>query len=60
MNNIPVNNNMITAFMNFKNQIQGDPKQQVINLLQSGKMSNQQFQQLQEQAKQFGHMLGMK
>lgn len=60
MNNIPVNNNMITAFMNFKNQIQGDPKQQVMNLLQSGKMSNQQFQQLQEQAKQFGRMLGMK
>lgn len=60
MNNMPVNNNIITAFMNFKNQIKGDPKQQVLNLLQSGKMTNNQFQQLQEQAKQFGQMLGLK
>lgn len=60
MNNFGMNNNMLTAFMNFRNQLQGDPKQQVMNLLQSGKMSNAQFQQLQEQAKQFGKMLGMK
>jgi hypothetical protein len=54
------NNNMISAFMQFKNNLTGDPKQQVMQLLQSGKMSNQQFQSLQEQAKQFGKMLGMK
>ena len=60
MNNMFGNNNMISAFMNFKNQIQGDPKQQVMNLLKTGKMNNAQFQQLQEQAKQFQKMLGIK
>lgn len=54
------NNNMISAFMNFAKTVKGDPQQQVMQLLQSGKMSNQQFQSLQEQAKQFAQMLGMK
>ena len=54
------NNNMISAFMQFSRNLKGDPKQQVMDLLKSGKMSNQQFQDIQEQAKQFAQMLGMK
>ena len=59
-NQMSGNNNMISAFMQFSRNIKGDPKQQVMDLLKSGKMSNQQFQDIQEQAKQFGKMLGMK
>ena len=35
-------------------------QQQVQQLLQSGRMSQQQFQQLQSQAKQFAQMFGIK
>ena len=42
---------LITKFQQFKNSIQGDPKQQVQALLNSGKMSQEQFNQLSELAK---------
>lgn len=42
---------MIQQFANFKQQMVGkDPKAIVQNLLTSGKMSNQQFEQLKQQA----------
>lgn len=59
-NQMSANNNILSAFQQFSKNIKGDPKQQVMELLQSGKMSNAQFQSLQEQAKEFGKMLGMK
>lgn len=54
------NNNMLQQFYQFKQNLQGDPKQQVQQLLQSGKMSNEQFQQLQTMAKQFQNVFGIK
>ena len=48
---------MIQQFNQFKNSFQGDPKQQVEQLLKSGQMSQQQFNQLQQQATQFQQLL---
>lgn len=45
--------NMMTQFNQFRNQIQQqgiNPQQQVMQLLQSGKMSQQQFEQLKAMA----------
>ena len=48
---------MIQQFRQFAQTIQGDPKQQVEQLLQSGRMSQQQFNQLQKEATEFQNML---
>lgn len=56
------NNNpmaMIQQFMQFKNSFQGDPKAEVMKLLQSGRLNQQQLNQLQSTASSFRHMLGM-
>ena len=44
---------MIKQFNQFRSSFQGDPKAEVEKLLQSGKMSQNQLNQLQEMAKQF-------
>lgn len=49
---------MIQAFMQFKNQYSGDPKADVMKLLQSGRMSQSQLDKLQNMATQFQKMLG--
>ena len=43
--------NMIQAFRQFKNAFSGDPQQQVQELLNSGRMSQQQYNQLSQMAK---------
>lgn len=48
---------MIQQFIQFRNNFQGDPQQEVMKLLQSGKMNQQQLNQLQQQASQFQQML---
>lgn len=55
-----VNNamNMIQQFNQFRNNFIGDPKQAVMNLISSGQMSQQQFDQLSQMAKVFQN--GMK
>lgn len=45
--------NMIQQFQQFKANFQGDPKQKVQELLNSGQMSQQQFNQLSQLAQQF-------
>lgn len=45
--------NMLTAFQNFKMGFQGDPRQKVQDLLQSGQMSQEQLNQLVALANQF-------
>lgn len=45
-------NPMLQKFMQFKNSFSGDPKQTVQNLMASGQMSQQQFDQLAQQATQ--------
>ena len=52
---------MIQQFMQFKQNFKGDPKEEVEKMLQSGKISQQQLNQVQQMAGQFQHMLkGMK
>lgn len=43
-------NNMLQAFMEFKNTFTGDPEKQVQQLLNSGKMSQEQYNQLAQMA----------
>ena len=52
--------NFVQQFNQFKSQFRGDPKQQVEQLLASGQMSQEQFNQLSEMAKQFQSMFGSK
>lgn len=49
--------NMIQAFQQFKNAFNGDPQQQVQALLNSGRMSQEQFNQLAQMANQLTNML---
>lgn len=48
---------IMQQFQQFRNNFQGDPKQEVEKLLQSGKMSQQQLNQLQAMAQQFQSFL---
>lgn len=48
---------MMQQFQQFRANFQGDPKQEVQKLLQSGKMSQEQLNQLQAMAKQFQGLL---
>ena len=48
---------MIQQFNQFKNSFTGDPKQAVMNHLQSGQMNQQQLDQLQAMAKEFKNFL---
>lgn len=48
---------MIQQFNQFRNSFTGDPKQAVMNLLQSGQMNQEQLNQLQAMAKEFKKFL---
>lgn len=48
---------MIQQFMQFKQNFKGDPKAEVEKMLQSGKISQQQLNQVQQMAGQFQNML---
>ena len=52
------NQNMFTQFQQFQQNFQGDPRQQVQMLLNSGRMSQEQFNQLSNMANQFMQMMG--
>lgn len=47
---------MMQQFQQFKANFHGDPKAEVEKLLQSGKLNQQQLNQLQQMAKQFEHL----
>ena len=49
---------MLQQFNQFKSGFSGDPKQEVQKLLQSGQMSQEQFQKLSQAATQFQKMMG--
>ena len=49
--------NLMSQFNQFKNNFNGDPRQQVQQLLDSGQMSQQQFNQLSQAATQFQQMM---
>ncbi len=48
---------MMQQFNQFRATFQGDPKAEVEKLLRSGKMSQQQLNQLQAAARQFAQLL---
>nr|DAH27876.1 MAG TPA: Protein of unknown function (DUF2680) [Caudoviricetes sp.] len=48
---------MMQQFQQFKANFQGDPQQEVQKLLQSGKITQQQLDQIQQMAKQFQTIL---
>lgn len=50
--------NMMRQFQQFKQSFQGDPKAEVEKLVQSGKISQQQLNQLQQVAGQFRQLMG--
>lgn len=52
--------NMMSQFNQFKNSFNGNPKQIVMNMLQNGQMSQQQFNHLSSMAQQFMNMIGHK
>ena len=52
--------NMMGDFQRFMQQMQGrDPNHEIANLLQSGRISQQQLNQAQQMAQQMQGMMGM-
>ena len=49
---------MIQQFNQFRQAFQGDPRQQVQNLLNSGQMTQEQFNNLSNIAQQFQQFIG--
>ena len=53
-------NNILQRFQQFKQAFAGDPRQQVQNLLNSGKVTQSQYNQAVQMAQQLQRMLGGK
>ena len=51
------NQNLVDRFNEFRNNLQGDPQRIVQQLLQSGRMTQAQFNQLSQMANQFQNFL---
>ena len=51
---------MMQRFQQFRQTFQGDPRQQVQNLLNSGKVSQQQYNNAVQMAQQLQRMMGIK
>ena len=49
---------MMQQFNQFRQTFQGDPKQTVMNMVNSGAISQQQLNQAQQMARQFQRMMG--
>lgn len=53
-------NGMLQRFQKFRQNFHGDPQQQVQQLLNSGRVSQQQYNQAVQMAQQFQRMFGGK
>ena len=51
---------MMQQFNQFRQNFRGDPKQEVMRLMQSGKINQQQLNQLQSMASEFQKMLNIR
>lgn len=62
MNQMPNNGmmNLVQQFMQFKQNFNGDPKQQIQNLLNSGKVTQEQYNRAVQMAQQLQRMMGGK
>lgn len=58
-NQMPMNN-MVRQFQQFRQMFRGDPRQQVQQLLNSGKVSQQQYNNAVQITNQFMNMMGGK
>lgn len=54
------NGNMLQRFQQFRQNFKGDPQQQVQQLLNSGKVSQTQYNQAVQMAQQLQRMFGIK
>lgn len=52
--------NIVQQFMNFKNSFRGDPRQQIQQMLNSGRISQQQYNDAVQKAQALQRMLNMK
>lgn len=59
-NQIPMNNNFLQRFQQFKQAFTGDPKQRVQDLLNSGRISQDQYNRAVEMARQMQRFIGGK
>lgn len=59
-NGVKTNNafGLIQKFQQFKKNFKGDPKQQIQELLNSGKMTQEQLEEYMQMARQFQGLLG--
>lgn len=53
-------NGIVQRFNQFRQMFRGDPRQQVQDLLNSGKITQQQYNQAVQMANQFSQLLGGK
>lgn len=53
-------NDLISRFNQFRQSFKGDPQQQVQQLLNSGKVSQEQYNAAVQKAQQLSRILGMK
>lgn len=53
-----INNPMLQQLMQFRNNFKGDPRQQVQQLLNSGRVSQSQYDQAVQMANQIQKMMG--
>lgn len=53
-------NDIVSRFNQFRQSFKGDPQQQIQQLLNSGKVSQEQYNRAVQQAQALGRMLGMK
>lgn len=58
--NQPTANNLIQRFNQFRQNFHGDPRQQVQQLLNSGKVTQQQYNEAMQKARMLQNMLGIK
>ena len=58
--NSTANNDLISRFMQFRQSFKGDPQQQVQQLLNSGRVSQDQYNAAVQKAQQLSRLLGMK
>lgn len=49
---------MLSAFQEFKSSFKGDAREEVQKLLNSGQMTQQQYNELQQMANQMARMMG--
>ena len=52
-------NPMMQRFQQFRQMFRGDPKQQIQQMLNSGKVSQEQYNQAVQTAQQIARMMGM-